>query len=110
MTLAAANMRIKSLAARLDASRRNLHALVDEGEWTLQRGRQEQVFAGVGSLDVGHRAGFAQIRLPEQGRRGRAKQPAFFLVATPVVITVEKTAIFACRCFHERTRYQARVT
>jgi hypothetical protein len=36
------------------------------------------------------------------------EQPAFFLAASPVIITVEITALFSCRRAHAEIRLNAR--
>jgi hypothetical protein len=101
MALPAANIRIKSFAVRLCAVGLYFNQAPGKREGTFQVRFKNHVRARIVQHNLGHRTGFAQIRMPLAGFAAWVDQAAFFTVSSPVVIAIKIMAFFTSRCSHQ---------
>jgi len=95
MALSTTDMGIKTSEIGLGAVRLHLNTLFEKGKGALELWLQDHMRAGISQKDVGDGAGRTQGRLPDQGRGAGFQQPAFFNIASTVIITVEVLALFS---------------
>lgn len=62
--------------------------------------RQGHVRAGIGTLDLRHRAAGAQVRRPTLAAGAAAQQAAFFVMSAAVVIAIKEAAFGSGGGFH----------
>lgn len=103
MALTAAGVRIELFSPGFGAVRLNLYPRFAQGKTTFELRFQDQVRAGVCSKDFGNGACIAHLRFP--GQTSLTEQAAFFLIAAPVIITVEIPALFPGWCSHKIVLY-----
>jgi hypothetical protein len=77
-----------------------IHLALDERERPLNFGTQLHMFTGVGDLDIGYRAGIAQVPGPFIPGGSVHQQAAFLPVSTSVIIPVKIFTFSSCRCAH----------
>ncbi len=109
MAFPATNMRLIDGLLRLAAIGNHLDpALKARQQGAPHLPDQDQVLAGVCPRNTGNRTGLAQIGRPLLGRLAGRQQPAFFLAATAVIITIKIFTFCSCRGTH-RHQMQRRV-